>query len=224
MSKQTRLKLAAASYRLIALLAVIALIAVVSSTVVSRAGDEPTDNKMSPDAEKEMAAWAAANQLGPMHEKLKMFEGKWKCVSKWYMAPGAPPHTSNAKAEYTLVYDGRYLHHEYEGKFEMPGPDGKMMSQKFQGTGTMGYDGMRKEFVSTWYDSMSTGIFMEHGQWNDTTKQFEFHGEMPAPDGKTSKTKSTLKFDGKDSFVMEMRREIAPGQFFKEMEIVFSRD
>lgn len=219
MSKQTQMKLAAASRRLVVVLAVVAVTAFVTNAVVTRAGDEPKK-----DHEKEMAEWMAANQLTPMHDKLKMFVGEWECKNTMYMEPGAPGQTSKAESDTSLVYGGRYIRQSYKGSFDMPGPDGKMMSQKFEGYSVVGYDAMKKKFVSIWIDSMSTGIYMETGDWDDANKQFVFNGDMPMPNGKTCKNKSTLKFSDKDHYVMEMNMEVAPGQWHKHMVIEYARD
>lgn len=224
MSRQTQRKLAMASLRLVAVLAIVAVAALVTNVVVTRAGDEPTKSKAQSDHDKEMAEWIAANQLSPMHEKLKMFVGEWKCVNTMYPGPGAPPQVSKAESEIELILDGRYMRQDYKGSFEAPGPDGKMTTYHFTGEGTMCYDTMKKEFTSMWIDSMSTGIYTEQGHWDDSAKQFVFHGQMPDPSGKMVKSRTTLKFEGKDKFVMTMMRETAPGKYVKGMTIEYTRD
>lgn len=232
MSKQTQRRLAVASRRLLAVLGLVAITAFVTNAVVTRAGDEPKHNhdhgdKHDHDAKDpsaEMAEWQNANKVGPHHDLLKKFAGEWNCENTMYPGPGAPGQKSKAESKAMLAFDGRYVRHNYKGKFSFPGPDGKMMTQEFEGYGLLGYDTMKKQYVSIWVDNMSTGIYMETGQYDEAKKQLIMHGDMPTPDGKTMKNTSTFTFHGKDKYVMEMSMEMAPGQSFKHMEIVYSRD
>ncbi|MCA9256482.1 MAG: DUF1579 family protein, partial [Phycisphaerales bacterium] len=154
MSQQTQRRLAAASRRLVAALSLVAVTAFVTNAVVTKAGDEPKKSKH----EEEMAEWMMANQKTPMHEKLKMFVGEWDCKCTMYME-GMPPQTSKAESDAHLVYDGRYVRQSYKGSFDAPGPDGKPQKYTFEGYGVIGYDTIKKTFVSNWIDSMSTGIY-----------------------------------------------------------------
>ncbi len=232
MSKQTQKKLAAMSSRLLVLIGLVAITALVTNAVVTRAGDEPKhdhDHGHKHDHDKkdpmaEMAAWENANKLAPQHDMLKMYVGEWECANTMYMQPGAPGQTSKAESKCSLVYGGRYARHAYEGSFSMPGPDGKMITKEFEGYGVVGYDTMKKKYVSIWIDNMSTGIYMETGDYDEKTKQLVMHGDMMTPDGKTMNNKSVFTFSGKDKYTMEMQMEVAPGQWFKHMEIVYTRD
>ena len=234
MSKQTQKKLAAVTSRLLVLVGLVAITALVTNVVVTRAVDEPKHDHDHDHGHKhdhgekdpmaEMAAWENANKIGPQHDLLKVFAGEWKCENTMYPGPGAPGMKSKAESKSALVYGGRYVRHAYEGKFSMPGPDGKEMTHDFSGYGVLGYDTMRKQYVSIWIDNMSTGIYMETGQYDEAKKQLVLHGDMPTPDGKTAKNKSIYTFSGKDKWSLEMHMEMAPGQSFKHMEIVYTRD
>ena len=40
----------------------------------------------------------------------------------------------------------------------MPGEDGKLKDMQFKGMGIEGYDNVKKKFVASWVDNMSTGV------------------------------------------------------------------
>jgi hypothetical protein len=53
-----------------------------------------------------------------------------------------------------MLLDGHYLQQEYTGD---------MMGSPFTGINLLGYDNYTKKYVSTWIDSMSTGIYYFEG-------------------------------------------------------------
>ena len=61
-----------------------------------------------------------------------------------------------------MLLDGRFLQQEFTGE---------MMGQPFSGVGINAYDNLRKRYVTTWIDTMGTGIFHDgrHGErrWQD---------------------------------------------------------
>jgi hypothetical protein len=56
--------------------------------------------------------------------------------------------------EQKMLFGGRYLQQEYTGE---------MMGHEFTGINLVGYDNHTKKYVSTWIDSMSTGIYYFQG-------------------------------------------------------------
>lgn len=227
MSIQTRNRLAMITRRCIALLAVVATTAFLTNAMVSHAGDEPGQKHEhdQADMQKMMAEMMKLGQPGPNHEALKMFAGEWNATSKWYM-PGQPPSVSSAESKAEMVLGGRYVHHNYEGQFEMPGPDGKMQKMDFHGVGMMGYDNYQKKYVSIWTDNMSTMMFMETGDYDAAKHEFTMHSSYPDPmkGGQMTKSKSVIRFHSPDKYTLEMHKEMAPGQWHKEMEIEYVRD
>ena len=70
------------------------------------------------------------------------------------MEPGKPPVEGTGTCEQKMLLDGRYLQQEYSGE---------MMGSPFTGINLIGYDNHTKRYVSTWIDSMSTGIYYFEG-------------------------------------------------------------
>ena len=78
----------------------------------------------------------------------------WITKTKAWMEPDKPPMEGTGTCEQKMLLDGRYLQQEYTGE---------MMGSPFTGINVIGYDNHTKKYVSTWIDSMSTGIYYFEG-------------------------------------------------------------
>jgi len=88
------------------------------------------------------------------HKMLANLVGTWTTQTKAWMEPGKPPVEGTGTCEQKMLLDGRYLQQEYSGE---------MMGSPFTGINLIGYDNHTKRYVSTWIDSMSTGIYYFEG-------------------------------------------------------------
>ena len=154
---------------------------------------------------------------GAMHEYLAPLEGDWTMMVKMRMAPEAPWEESEAEASREWVLDGRFIKETVEGDFGgMP----------FEGIGYTGYDNVRQEFVSTWMDSMGTGIMVSAGQASKDGKTitFECHASCPMTGDKDKWSKSVIRIKDDESHVFEMYAKGPDGKEYKSMEIVCEKD
>ena len=188
-----------------------------------RADEKDQKSKVAPPPGKEAAApshdammqmWAAMNQPGPEHAQFKESVGKWKTETKMWMGPGEPT-ISYGLSEMSVVFGGRYLREHYRcTSEEMP----------FEGIALVGYDTMKKKYVSVWYDSMSTGIMVTEGTRDEATKTTTmFSAEYDDPFKGRGKIKNVIREPSKDTQVMEMYWIGADGQERKEMEMTYQR-
>lgn len=162
----------------------------------------------------EMMAWMEAGTPNENHEHLKAMAGQWTAQVKWWEPGMEEPMTSQGRHKAEMVLGGRYLASEYEGD---------MMGAPFQGMGIMGYDNVKKKYFSGWVDSMSTGVYMEYGDYDKGTKTFTLSGEMDSPTGKKVKSKSEIKIVSNDKQVHTMYHSEDGGPMRKAMEITFER-
>lgn len=170
-------------------------------------------NERKPSAEEQaMMTYAAP---GKMHEMLAKSNGMWTEDITFWMTPGAPPQKMTATCMNRMVMGGRYQQGNTRGSFSgMP----------FEGMSTVGYDNIKKVFVSTWIDNMGTGIMSMEGPYNEATKTVEMKGMMMDPmSGKEMAARQTLKFIDEKNQLMEMFSTQADGKEFKNMEIKFSK-
>lgn len=161
-------------------------------------------------------------KLNENHKLLAELAGDWDYTVKMWMDPDQPPSESKGKATRKSIMDGRFFTLDVEGKFEMPGPDGKMMEMDFTGVGMEGYDNVKKKFVSTWADSMGTGIMFAEGTYDPATETFTYNSEIEMVPGMKTKVREIVKVIDKDHHIFEWY-ENRDGKDVKTMEIAYTR-
>jgi len=94
----------------------------------------------------------------------------------------------------------------------------------FSGIGYTGYDNIKKQYVGTWMDTMSTAMMQSAGTSDASGKNFEFSSTMDDPvTGKAVTTKSTMTVTDENHHTMEMWMPAPDGKMFKMMEINYTR-
>jgi hypothetical protein len=91
---------------------------------------------------------------GTPHKLLGRLAGSWTTQTRSFMEADKPPMESTGTCQQKMLLDGRYLQQEYASE---------MMGSPFTGINLLGYDNHTKKYVSTWIDSMSTGIYYFEG-------------------------------------------------------------
>jgi hypothetical protein len=91
---------------------------------------------------------------GAAHRLLATMAGSWATRTRAWMDPDKPPMEGTGRCEQKMLLEGRYLQQEYSGE---------MMGSKFTGINVIGYDNHKNKYVSTWIDSMGTGIYYFEG-------------------------------------------------------------
>jgi hypothetical protein len=163
-----------------------------------------------------MQKWEETMKLGPAHEFLQQaFTGEWDLEIKMWMDPQADPMTSKGTATIEPMFGGRFVRERVKAD---------MMGQPWEGEGTTGYDNVKKQFISTWMDSMGTGIMMMRGSISPDGKTLTFIGEMDEPmTGEMGKAiRVAITVDSKDRHRMQMS-EILYGDPFTVMELTYTR-
>ncbi|MEM7168404.1 MAG: DUF1579 family protein [Planctomycetota bacterium] len=88
--------------------------------------------------------------------------------------------------------------------------ESKMMGQPFQGLEVMGFDPLKKKFVSIWVDSMNPLMTTLEGTYDADTKTLTMRGLSRGMDGEKAEMVNTTKFrDG--GMVFSMNIEGTPG-------------
>ena len=154
-------------------------------------------------------------KLGPEHKVLGTLAGVFDAKVKMYLDPTKPAHESTGVMTRKLILGGNYLQESFEGKF---------FGKPFAGIGIVGFDGIKKKYVTTWCDSMSTSITLFHGTYDPDKKTLTNLGEDYGMDGKKMKARDVLKIISADVQVFDMYRqpEGAPAEV-KVMEITYKR-
>jgi hypothetical protein len=148
------------------------------------------------------------------HARLREQAGAWKVHSTFYMDPdpSAPPMECEAK-ETIEMFGDFWLRGVYESEF---------MGQAFRGQTMMGYDPEKKEYVSTWLDTMSPTYFDLRGNYEGDTlvmkgRAFDCMSKMQA------NYRTTQVFRSPDERVFEMFMQLPDGNEFRMMTHAYTR-
>jgi hypothetical protein len=199
-------------------IAVTILAAALAAPVLAHEGghDTAAAPQMSADDMAMMQAWEKASTPGKEHASLAQLEGSFDAAVSSWMKPGAPVEKSTGRSENRMILGGRHL----EGRFT-----GSFMGAPFEGISYTSYDNVQKQYVSTWLDSMSTGVMTSQGAASDDGKTMTLSGECHDPlTGKATKNKQIVTIDGPNRHRIEMwGTDPKTGETWKAMEIVYTR-
>lgn len=177
-----------------------------------KSGGTQTSPQMS---QKEMDRVMALATPGPNHKKLARLVGTWKTTIRMWTGPGEPA-VSNGKATYEWILGGRYLKSTHTGEFGgMP----------FEGLGIDGYDNAKKEYFSTWFDNMGTGVIMLTGHPTADGNGITYTGTtFDASQMKDVRVREMVRMESDTRYVFEMYMQLPEAgkkaQLKEVMEIV----
>lgn len=184
---------------------------VTASTVLAK--DKAPDKQM--DHQAMMEAYAKLATPGEPHKQLASHAGSWTTKTKSWMEPDKPPMESSGACDNTVLLEGRFLQQKCTGE---------MMGQPFIGIGVHGYDNATRKYVTTWIDSMGTGIFFMEGTGSADGKTVTLNGSHPDPMGGIMKHRAVWKFVDPNTQTFEMYGSgTQHGDEMKMMEITYKR-
>jgi hypothetical protein len=121
---------------------------------------------------------------------------------------------STGVAEMKMLLDGRFLQQELTGD---------MMGQPYSGIGITAYDNLRNRYVSTWIDSMGTGIFTMEGTANTDGKTITLKGTHDEPGGGHMTHRAVWKVVDSNTQTFDMYGTHRGGKEMKMLEITYTR-
>lgn len=152
---------------------------------------------------------------GVEHKALKPLVGNWKTETKFWMKPGEKPSISKGKAKHSWILGDRFVQQNFTGTW-----DGK----PFTGTGMLGYDKAKKEYVSVWLDTMGTGIMSSNGTFDAEKKELTMFTTFQCPVAKAEKkVKMVTKILSDKSHVFSFYDTAPDGTEYTTMEITYTR-
>jgi len=176
------------------------------------AGEKKQAGKMDPQETMEMYKKFATP--GEPHKQLASLAGSWTTKTKMWMEPNKPPTETTGFCEQKVILEGRFLQQECTGE---------MMGGSFTGIGVTGYDNQTKKYVSTWMDSMGTGIFVMEGTGSADGKTFTQKGSHADPVQGQMKHRAVTRIVNDNTEVFEMYGAGKDGKEMKMMEIIYTR-
>ncbi len=162
-----------------------------------------------------MAKWQAYATPGEGHEVLAQLVGDWDYTLKYWSSAGAPPEESTGENEIEWILGKRFLEMDVEGT---------SMGQPFKGMGIIGYDNAKKQYISTWMDTMGTGMMSATGTYDASSKTMTETGTFNDPMSGEQTFKGVTHFVDKDNFTYNMYINSPSGEEVLVMEIKYSRE
>ncbi len=190
----------------------LACLCLVISASLAVAKDKKQEGKM--DQQAMMEAYQKLATPGEPHKQLAGLAGSWTTQTKEWMEPGKPPVESTGSVEMKMLLDGRFLQQEFTGN---------MMGQPYAGVGISGYDNLRKRYVTTWIDTMGTGIFMMEGTASADRKTITLRGQHDVPGGGRMTHRAVWKISDTNTHTFEMYGSHRGAKEMKMMEIIYTR-
>jgi hypothetical protein len=151
---------------------------------------------------------------GAPHKVLASMAGSWNTKTRAWMEPDKPPMEGTGTCEQKMLLDGRYLQQEYAGE---------MMGSPFTGINLIGYDNHTKKYVSTWIDSMSTGIYYFEGTASRDGKRITQESRYDDPVRGPTVWRSVTRIVDDNTLQYEMYLTSKGGKKEKMMEMTVTR-
>ena len=151
---------------------------------------------------------------GEPHEMLANLAGSWTTKTSAWTEPDKPPMEGTGICEHKMLLEGRYLQQEYTSE---------MMGSPFTGINLIGYDNHTKKYVSTWIDSMSTGIYCFEGTANADGKTITQESSYDDPVRGLTVWRSVTKIVDNNTLEYEMYLTSKGGKKEKMMEMTVIR-
>ncbi len=167
-----------------------------------------------PSMDAETQAWMTASMPNENHAQLSVFVGTWDAKTSFKMDPSAPPMEGTGTMVNEWVLGGRWIKHTFHGDF---------MGMPFEGLGYFGYDNIKKTFVGTWTDSMSTSMMLSKGAYDAKAKTYTMLGEFDDPMGRHFKSREVVTVLGPDSHTMTFYHTGADGKEMHVGDITYTR-
>ena len=196
--------------RIIAL--AITTLCVVLTVSTALAKDKKPGKQMDPQAMMELYKQLATP--GEPHKLFASLAASWTTQTKEWMEPGKPATESTGSAEMKMLLDGRFLYQEFNSQ---------MMGQPFSGIGIDGFDNLRKKYVTAWFDTMGTGIFMLEGTASADGKTITLKGQHGEPGGGQMTHRAIWKIVDNNTQTFEMHGTHGHGKEMKMLEITYNR-
>jgi hypothetical protein len=155
-----------------------------------------------PDFQEMMEVWKKLAIPGEPHRLLASRVGSWSTKSKHWMEHDKPPMEFAGSCERRMILGGRFLQDEFSGE---------MMGSPFTGIGVIGYDNHTKKYVSTWMDSMGTGIYFFEGTAGRDGKTLSLESRFDDPVKGPGTWRLVTRFVDENTEVAEMKMSYDSG-------------
>jgi hypothetical protein len=160
-----------------------------------------------------MEIYRKAGTPGAPHKLLAGMAGSWSTRIKTWMGPDSPPMEWTGTSEQKMLLGGRFLQQVFTSE----------MMGGYSGIGFTGYDNHIKKFVSTWMDSMSTGVMVFEGTAGADGRTISQTAGHDDPVQGPMQWRTVTRIVDDRTFLFEMHSTGKSGKEEKMMEITYIR-
>jgi len=172
-----------------------------------------TEMKQGGTMDPAMETYRKLGTPGAPHKHLASMAGSWTTRIKTWMGPDSPPMESKGTSEQKMLLGGRFLQQVFTSE----------MMGTYNGIGFTGYDNHTGKYVSTWMDSMSTGIMVFEGTAGADGKTITQTARFDDPVRGPMQWRTVTRLVDDNTFVFEMYGTVGSGKEEKMMEITYTR-
>ncbi len=186
------------------------------SAVYAAPKEESSQMPMDPAMAEQMEKMKELMSPNENHKVLEPFVGEWTYTGKYWMKPESPAEEMAGTAKHELIYGGRFLKQEVEGPW---------MGETFNGLGYTGYDNIRGEYMTVWFDSMTTGMMSMTGEFDSSTRTLKQTGSHSCPmtGEKARYCRSEWIAVNEDQQIYRSYAMSADGNEYMSMELKYTR-
>ncbi len=132
----------------------------------------------------------------------------------------------------SMFFDGQEVKSKGSETVKMLGPFWNVSDMQYEymempmhGHAVVGYNPEKKKFVGSWHESSSPHLTTMEGTFDAKTNKLTMLMKGKTPDGKDTRFKSIVTYEGKDSKTFEffMLKPGSETEFVKNMEMKYTR-
>lgn len=154
-----------------------------------------------------------------MHDVLSLLLGTWDYTVTVWLSPDSKPEHSTGTAVNDIILGGRFISGKATGILRA---DDNFMP--FEGQILIGYDNFKKEFTSVRVDTLSTGMMIGSGRYDEREKSIKETGHFTnSVKGRDQTYRSDLFLTDGDTYKYVVYTTDRSGKEFKSMEIEYHK-
>jgi len=147
------------------------------------------------------------------------FSGQWEYTASIWTEPGTEPQKAFGKTTNQMILGDRFLSSTAMGALNISGHETLV-----NGQGLIGYDNAKKSFSSVWTDTLSTGMVIGNGKYNEKEKTITETGRFTNPiNGAEEQFRSEIRVVDADNYERTVYTTGKSGKEAKLMEFKYTK-
>jgi len=145
--------------------------------------------------------------------------GEWEYTAVLFTEPGVEPQKAFGKITNQMVLGNRFLSSTIMGNVNVAGHETPV-----NGQGMIGYDNARESFSSVWTDTLSTGMTIGNGKYDEKAKAITETGRFTNPiNGAEEKFRAETRLVDANNYERTVYTTGKSGKESKLMEFQFTK-